>query len=333
MNRLRLAVPTVLMALVAMTGCGGASDVKGGSDAPSGDPTSTISLVAYSTPQVVYDEIIPDFRATDAGASVAVSTSFGPSGEQSRAVAAGLKADVVTFSIEPDITRLVKAGLVAEDWNATPAKGRVTTSVVSFIVRKGNPKGIKAWDDLLKPGVEVVTPNPFTSGAAKWNLLGAYAHGGLPYVEKLIKEHIKVQPKSGREALQTFTGGKGDVLLSYEYEATTAQKKGESVDYVIPDDTIRIDINIATTTSAPDAAKAFADFVLSEAAQKRFADWGYRPVNEAALAANRDAFPTPAKLTTIDDLGGWAKVDEELFDPESGSIAKIEEEAGVSSAK
>ncbi len=332
---LALVVALVAVAALAVAGCGGASDETAGAATGASNDASggTISLVAYSTPQVVYDEIIPDFNATDAGKNVAIKTSYGASGEQSRAVEAGLPADVVTFSIEPDVTRLVKAGLVADDWNATPTKGLVTTSLVSFIVREGNPKGIKTWDDLLKPGIEVVTPNPFTSGAAKWNLLGAYAHGGLPYVEKLLKEHVKVQPKSGREALQTFVGGKGDVLLSYEYEATTAQKKGEKVEYVIPDDTVKIDIDIAKTVSAPAVAQSFIDYVLSEPAQQRFAAWGYRPVNEAVLAANQSKFPTPAKLKTIDDLGGWSKVNDELFDPENGSVAKIEEEAGVSTAK
>ena len=142
--------------------------------ASGGGGGTTLSLVAYSTPQVVYDEIIPDFQKTAAGEGVGFKTSYGASGDQSRAVEAGQKADVVTFSLEPDMTRLVDAGLVADDWNADPNKGLVTTSVVSFVVRKGNPKDIKTWDDLLKPGVKVLTPNPFTSGAAKWNLLAAY---------------------------------------------------------------------------------------------------------------------------------------------------------------
>lgn len=301
---------------------GGPSGDENGSDGPA------ISLVAYSTPQVVYDEIIPAFQQTDAGKGLSVKTSFGASGEQSRAVAAGLRADVVTFSIEPDIIRLVKAGLVPDGWKAGANKGVVTTSLVTFIVRKGNPKGIRSWQDLLRPGVEVVTPSPLTSGAAKWNLLGAYAHGGLPYIDKLVTEHIEVQPKSGREALQTFIGGKGDVLLSYEYEATTAQKKGEDVDYVIPDDTVKIDINIAITTTAPRAARAFVDYVLGEEAQQRFADWGYRPINAAVLATNAAKLPTPKTVKTIDDLGGWSKVDGELFDPENGAISRIIEKAG-----
>lgn len=333
MNRWLLSAIAGALALGSL-GCGGASDstTEPSSTAPATGGGSEISLVAYSTPQVVYDEIIPDFGATIAGRGVTIKTSFGASGDQSRAVEAGLPADVVTFSIEPDITRLVKAGLVSSDWNTGPTKGLVTTSLVSFIVRPGNPKNITTWDDLVKPGVEVVTPNPFTSGAARWNLLGAYAHGGLPFVEKLLA-NVKVQPKSGREALQTFTGGKGDVLLSYEYEATTAQKKGEKVDYVVPDDTLRIDIDIATTAAAPQAAKDFVDYLLSEPAQSRFADWGYRPVHEATLAANKDKFPTPKTLTTIDDLGGWSKLNVDLFDPEKGSIAKLEEQKGVSTAK
>jgi sulfate transport system substrate-binding protein len=247
----------------------------------------------------------------------------------------------VSFSIEPDITRLVDAGLVAKDWASKPHNGLVTTSVVSFIVRKGNPKNIKTWDDLVKPGVEVLTPNPFTSGAAKWNLLAGYGaksdggknpDAGLAYLRTLITDNVKVQDKSGREALQTFTSGTGDVLLSYEYEATTARKKGEELDYVIPEDTIEIEIPIAVTEGADPAAQRFVDFVLSNAGQEKFADWGYRPVNEEVLAANRSKFPEPAGLFTIRDLGGWSKVNDELFDPEKGSIAKIEEDAGVSTA-
>ena len=248
-------------ALVVLTGCGGASDEIGGDSGQSAAASDTeLSLVAYSTPQVVYDEIIPDFQKTQEGKGSAFKTSFGASGDQSRAVEAGQKADIVSFSVEPDMTRLVKAGLVGEDWNAGPNKGLVTTSVVTFVVRKGNPKNIKTWDDLLKPGVKVLTPNPFTSGAAKWNLLAAYGQAaddgedpeaGLDYVRELITEHVEVQDKSGREALQNFTSGNGDVLLSYEYEATTANKKGEDLDYVIPDDTIKIEIDIATTKDAP----------------------------------------------------------------------------------
>jgi sulfate/thiosulfate transport system substrate-binding protein len=340
MIRSRLLFLALTVALLAVTACGGASDSA--SDSSSTDKGSkSLSLVAYSTPQVVYDEIIPAFQKTGDGEGVGFKSSFGASGEQSRAVEAGLKADVVSFSTEPDMTRLVDAGLVGKDWNTTPNKGLVTTSVVSFIVRKGNPKHIKTWDDLLKPGVQVLTPNPFTSGAAKWNLLAGYGaksdagknpQAGLDYLTELLTKHVKVQDKSGREALQTFTSGTGDVLLSYEYEATTAQKKGEKVEYVTPDDTIKINIDIATTEKAAPQAQKFLDYVLSKPGQERFAAWGYRPVNQEVFDANKSKFPVPSGLFTIEDLGGWPKVNEEMFDPEKGSVAKIEEKAGVSTA-
>jgi sulfate/thiosulfate-binding protein len=249
---------------------------------------------------------------------------------------------VVTFSTEPDMTRLVDAGLVDPSWKDGPSEGLVTNSVVSFVVRKGNPKDIRTWDDLLEPGVEVLTPNPFSSGAAKWNLLAGYGYAskggkhpdaGLDYVRELITEHVKVQEKSGREALQNFIGGNGDVLLSYEYEAITASRNGEELEYVVPDDTIKIDIDIATTKHAPPEAESFLDYVLSETAQEKFAEWGYRPVNETVLEANKDRFPDPPGLFTIEDLGGWDKVNAALFDIEGGAIAEIEEDAGVSTER
>jgi sulfate/thiosulfate transport system substrate-binding protein len=343
----RSSIIAVLLAAAAVVaaGCGGASDEKGGGDAAAstGDGSKgTLSLVAYSTPQVVYDEIIPAFQATPEGKDLAFKTSFGASGDQSRAVEAGQKADVVSFSTEPDMNRLVEAGLVEPTWKDGEHEGLVTTSVVSFVVREGNPKNIKTWDDLLKPGVEVLTPNPFSSGAAKWNLLAGYGQAsdagknpeaGLDYLRELITKHVKVQDKSGREALQNFIGGNGDVLLSYEYEAVTANKNGEKLEYVLPDDTIKINIDIATTKDAPPEAKSFLDYVLSEPAQEKFASWGYRPVNDKVLAAHKSDFPNPPGLFTIEDLGGWEKVDADLFDIEGGSIAKIEEDAGVSTAK
>lgn len=334
-----------LGALAAVAGCGGSSDSSSGSSNASssggGNAKTTLSLVAYSTPEVVYDQIIPDFQKTTAGSGVGFKTSFGASGDQSRAVDAGLRADVVTFSTEPDMTRLVRDGIVASDWNSGPSRGLVTTSVVAFVVRKGNPKHIHTWADLLRPGIKVLTPNPYSSGAAKWNLLAAYGQAshagkdpaaGLAYVRALIS-HVPVQDKSGRDALNDFVSGNGDVLLSYEYEATTAQKKGQSVDYVLPDDTIKINIDIATTKTAPPAAKAFLDYVLSQPAQQRFADWGYRPVNAEVLAANKSKFPNPPGLFTIEQLGGWRAVDDQLFDVEKGAITKIEQGAGVSTAK
>ena len=339
----KFLISTLVVAALAVAGCGGASDDTGGSSASSsgsgGGTKTSLSLVAYSTPEVVYDEIIPDFQKTPEGKGVSFKTSYGASGDQSRAVAAGQKADIVALSLAPDVDKLVDPGLVPKDWVAqTEADGGkggfVTTSIVSFVVRKGNPKGIHGWDDLLKPGVKVVTPNPFTSGAAKWNIMGAYQHGGIDYVKKLLTDHVPVQPKSGREALQTFTSGEGDVLISYEYEYTTAVKKGEkNIELVQPDDTFLIQNPIAATSATGAAGKAFVKFALSDSAQQHFADWGYRPINAAILAKNKSKFPDPATVKTVDDYGGWSKINDELFDPEKGSVAKIEEDAGVSTAK
>jgi len=348
--RSRALLAVAIAAALVVAACGGADDTVGGgsssagSAAPSGGAKTQLSLIAYSTPQVVYDEVIPQFQKTQAGNGVTFKESFGASGDQSRAVEAGLPADVVTFSLAPDMDRLVKAGLVANDWANTPTKGLVSKSVVSLIVRKGNPKNIHTWDDLLKPGVKVLTPNPFTSGAAKWNIMAAYgaksgggenAQAGLDYLRQLITKHVVVQDKSGREALQNFTSGTGDVLISYENEAITAQKKGQKVDYVVPDQTISIEnpIAVVSKSSHTKQAKAFVDFALSTPAQQVFADWGYRPVDQAVFDKNKAKFPTPKGLFTIQDLGGWSKVNDEFFDPDKGSVAEIEQAAGVSTAK
>ncbi len=340
MSGLRYFASALTLAGV-VAGCGGAADTK---DAPAaassgGGGGAKLALVAYSTPQVVYDEVIPAFAKTAGGEGVSFTQSYGASGDQSRAVEAGQKADVVAFSLAPDVNRLVKAGLVADDWASNPTKGMVSNSVVVLMVRKGNPKGIHTWADLLKPGVQVLTPNPFTSGGAKWNLMGAYGAqlelGKTPeqatgYVRDLLTKHVKVQDKSGRESVQNFLGGNGDVCISYENEAITAQQKGADIDYVIPDQTLLIQNPIAVTTAAKPQAKAFVDYALSKPAQELFAKHGYRPVDSSVAAGK---FPTPKDLFTIDDLGGWSKVNDEFFDPDKGTFAAIENEAGVSTDK
>jgi sulfate/thiosulfate-binding protein len=249
---------------------------------------------------------------------------------------------VVAFSLAPDVDRLADAGLVAPDWADNSHKGFVSDSVVSFVVRKGNPKGIHTWNDLLKPGVKVLTPNPFTSGGAKWNLMAAYGAQlklgkskaqALDYLRKLLTEHVSVQDKSGRESLQTFLNGNGDVSISYENEAITAQQKDADVDYVIPDQTILIQNPVAVTKAAKPQAKAFIDYLWSKPGQETFARHGYRPVDPAVAKQFASKFPTPEQLFTIDSLGGWSKINDEFFDPTTGSVAKIEQDAGVSTAK
>jgi sulfate/thiosulfate transport system substrate-binding protein len=324
-GRAKFAALLVAGALLA-GGCGGGSG---------GDK---LTLVAYSTPREAYEQLIPEFQKTAAGKGVSFSQSYGASGDQSRAVQNGLAADVVAFSLEPDMTKLVDAGLVAKDWNADAHKGMITNSVAVFIVRKGNPRNIRTWDDLIKPGVEVIEPNPFTSGGAKWNIMAAYGAqlkaGKTPeqaaaYLLELFR-HVPVQDKSAREALQTFVGGKGDVMLAYENEAINAQQKEQPVDYVVPDNTILIEnpIAVAAKSRNPTEAKAFVDFLRSEPAQKTYAARGYRPVNQAAAASVN--FPKPSGLFTIKDMGGWSEVNKRFFDKEGGIVAGIERQVGVS---
>ena len=338
--RMLSAAAVAVVALVA-AGCGGASDTNDATAATGGGGGSKLALVAYSTPQVAYDELTSKFASTPAGKGASFTSSYGASGDQSRAVDSGLPADIVAFSLAPDITRLVKDGLVAADWTSEPHKGIVTDSVTTFVVRKGNPKNIHTWADLLKPGVQVLTPNPFTSGGARWNVMAAYGaqlkEGKTPaqafdYLRELFTKHVPVQDKSARDALQTFTGGKGDVLLSYENEAITAQQKGEKVDYVTPDQTILIENPVAVTEKAKPQASAFLQYLWTPEAQTVFARHGYRPVVSSVAKRFTSQFPTPKTLFTIDDLGGWDKVMADFFDPANGSVAKIEQDAGVSTA-
>jgi sulfate/thiosulfate transport system substrate-binding protein len=334
---LALLAMAAVLAVATVAGCGGTSSESSASSDGGG---GNLTLVAYSTPEEAYKELIPAFNETPEGEGVSFEQSYAASGEQSRAVEGGLPADVVEFSLEPDITRLVDAGLVADDWNKKEHDGFVTESVVVFIVRRGNPENIKTWDDLIKPGVEVLEPNPFTSGGAKWNIMAAYGaqleQGKSPeqarqYLAELF-EHVPVLDKSAREALQTFSSGKGDVLFGYENEAILAQQQGEEVDYVIPDETILIENPIAVTTESknPEAAEAFVDFLYTDEAQRIFAGKGYRPVVEGLL--DEEKFPTPPKLFEIGKFGGWDKVDDEFFDPERGAIAEIFESQGKSTA-
>ena len=325
----------LLVAVLAAACGGGASASDAGAEAGGG---AELSLVAYSTPQKAYEEIIPAFQATPEGEGVTFTQSYGASGDQSRAVESGLTADYVGFSLEPDMTRLIDAGLVNEDWADDKYKGMVTQSVVVLAVRKGNPKNIQSWEDLTKPGIEVVTPNPFTSGGARWNVMAAYGaasdaganeEAGVEYLHDLFA-NVKVQDESARKSLQTFTSGKGDVLLAYENEAIFAQSEGAEIDYVVPDDTILIEnpAAIAAQTKHPQEAQAFRDFVLSEAAQEIFADNGYRPVVEGVVAD--DAFPQPSGLFTIEEFGGWGDVMKKFFDPADSIMADVERSIGVS---
>jgi sulfate transport system substrate-binding protein len=325
------------LAVVAAAACGGVSSSAPPQAAPGALPAAKLALVAYSTPQQPYEKIFTAFQNTAQGRDITFSESYGASGDQSRAVDSGLPADIVAFSLEPDITRLVKDGIVAQDWNADQYRGFVTDSVVVLVVRKGNPKHIRTWDDLLKPGVEVLVPNPFTSGGARWDVMAAYAAksaggkndaAGLGYLNQLF-QHVAVQDTSSRNALQTFANGKGDVLISYQNEAVFAQQHGQALDYVVPDGNVLIQNPVAVTTKTkyPEQAKAFLAYLRTPAAQRIFADAGYRPV--VSGVARPGQFKDPANLYTIAELGGWTSVNTKFFDPQTGALVDVEKKLGV----
>ena len=290
-----------------------------------------LSLVAYSTPRDAYAALIPAFQKTAAGKDVSFSQSYGGSTEQSRAVASGLNADIVAFSLTPDITSLVQKKLVPQNWNKDKYQGMVTRSVVVFVVRDGNPKKIKTWADLLKPGVQVVTPNPVTSGGARWNIMAAY--GGALRAGKSPKQaqaylaqlwrHVVAAPSSAREGLQTFLAGRGDVFLSYENEALFAQQKNQPVQFLIPKATILIENPIAVTSGSQHKAqaRAFVNFLRTKPAQRIFAQNGYRPIVKGVTQGL--SFPSRPQLFTIKYVGGWPAVEKRFFDPRTGLMSKI----------
>ncbi|WP_028643372.1 sulfate ABC transporter substrate-binding protein [Nocardioides sp. URHA0020] len=333
-NTIKAAVALSVAGVLALAGC--SSDSSGGS-------SETVNIVGYSVLEQANEGVIKAFNDTDAGKDVDIKGSYGASGDQSRAVVAGQKADEVHLSLEPDVTRLVDEGIVAKDWKDNDTKGICTTSIVVIVVKKGNPKGIKTWADLAKPGVGIVTPNPASSGSAKWNLLAAYgsvtAGGGsdadaAAYM-KTFFDNVVALPDSGRDATTAFTSGTGDVLLSYENEAILARQKGQDFDYVIPDSTLLIENPCALTDGAPKAAQALLDFQKSKDGQEHYAETGYRPLVDVGdlevKGANdeSDPFPAPAKQLTIDgDFGGWAEANTKFFDEKDGILTKVQAEAG-----
>ncbi|HEX2097347.1 MAG TPA: extracellular solute-binding protein [Solirubrobacterales bacterium] len=324
-----LALLIAAVAAMAVAGCGGGGSATGSSG-------GEVDVVAYSTPETVYtDSLQPGFEATPEGEGVGFSGSFGASGDQRRAVEAGQPASLVHFAQGGDMIALEEAGLVAPNWDRNEFEGIGQESVVVLAVRKGNPEGIESFDDLLTEDVEVITPNPLSSGGARWNIMALYGsqlHHGKSEQEALdavrtVLEKTIVQPGSARDALAAFTQGEGDVLLAYENEAIKAEEEGEDIEYVVPPSTIRIETPIAVTKDAPAAAQAFLDFIWSEKGQQIWSDNGYRPVDQSLL--DEQKFPVPEDLFDIDEFGGWEKVTDEFFDEESGKVAAINEDLGV----
>jgi len=301
---------------------------------------STINLVAYSTPKAVMGKIIQAWQATPDGNGVSFTQSYGASTDQAKAVAAGLNADVVFLSTGDDVNLLVDAGLVDQNWSQQSYNGIAADTVVVFAVRNGNPKHIKSWNDLIKPGVQVVTPNPFSSGSAKWNVMAAYdaqRHLGktdkqaTAYVQQLFS-HVVSQDTSGRNATNTFLAGKGDVLLTYESEALASRAAGQDIQYVIPRQTMLIQLPIAVLkgSSNKDTAQKFIRFTKGAVAQDLFAQNGFRPVDPAIAKKYASKYPARPGMFTIDDktIGGWRSADKKWFDPNNGLMAQIERAVG-----
>ncbi len=303
---------------------------------------TTVNLVAYSTPKAVMGKLISRFGHTSAGQGVSFSQSYGPSGSQAKAIAAGQPADVAFLSTGLDVDTIVDAGLVSKSWTKAPNTGIAANSVVAFVVRPGNPKHIHTWKDLTKPGVQVVTPDPFPSGSAKWNVLAAYGQArksglnnkqAVQFVTKLFK-NVVAQPSSGSSAASAFFAGQGDVLITYESEAYAAFAAGKQGKLVVPKPTMLIQLPMVPTKSASSAAKAFIKYVHAPKQQKIFAANGYRPVVKSVLkspdlATWRKKYNTGPTFNIRDKLfGGWLKVNKVWFDLDTGRMVSIERAVG-----
>ena len=338
-SRLRRGRPVAALALAVATAVG--LSACGSNSSGSGDP-KTVNLVAYSVPKPAYDALSTAFAKTSEGSGVKISASYGASGTQATAVTNGQKADFVNFSVGSDMSKLVPSK-VAEGWNGGATKGIISDSVVVIVVRPGNPKGIKGWDDLVKPGIGIVTPDPASSGSAKWNILAAYTHvlsnGGTEdqakaYLTAYYK-NIVAKPSSGKQATSTFLNGTGDALISYESEAIGGRQKGDKFDYVVPAESMLIETPAAVTTNASQAAKDFLAYAESDAGQKIFASKGFRPAVQGVDPGTVDGandpanpYPTVAKLVTISELGGWSEVNKKYFDKNTGIVTEIAGNAG-----
>ncbi len=327
--------PLVALILPVLFGCASSA-------AQARQTGTTVNLVAYSTPKTVMGKLITRFQHQPAGQGVPFSQSYGPSGSQAKAIVAGQPADLAFLSTGLDIDLLADNGIVAKSWTKTPHGGIAANSVVSFIVRPGNPKHIHGWNDLIKPGVQVVTPDPFPSGSAKWNVLAAYGQArkagmsnkkAIKFVTNLFK-HVVSQDSSGSNAAKTFFAGKGDVLITYESEAYAAFAAGQQGKLVVPKPTMLIQLPMVATKDAPGAAKAFIKYIHAPKQQKIFAVNGYRPVVKSVLKSSdlstwRHKYNTGPTFNIRDKLfGGWRKADNVWFDLSNGRMVAIERAVG-----
>lgn len=340
---------TMLLILPAVAGLLAAC---GGSAAPTESTGGPIKLTlgAYTTPREAYSKIIPRFQAewkAKTGQEVTFEESYQGSGAQSRAIVEGFEADVAALSLEADITRIVEAGLITHDWKSKPNGGMISTSIVVFAVRPGNPKGIQDWADLAQPGIEVLTPNPATSGGAQWNILALYGAAlrghvdGVPANDeaaamefmKSVLKNVSVMDKSARESVTNFEKGVGDVMITYENEVLVGRQAGADYEMIIPRSTILIENPAAVVDAYVDkhgtreAAEAFVDFLHTEAAQEMFAEHGLRSLDPEVAQATASQYPPVEDLFTVKDFGGWAQIADEFFDEDgiySAAVAEVQ---------
>jgi sulfate transport system substrate-binding protein len=320
----------------AASGAATSAPAAGGAPAASGGPT-TIVLGAYTTPREAYGKLLPIFKEQwkqQNGQDVTFQESYQGSGAQSRAIVEGFEADIAALSLEADITRIEKAGLITHDWKGGTYKGMVSTSVVVFAVRKGNPKGIKDWADLAKPGVEVLTPDPKTSGGAQWNILALYGAAKRGFVAGVPKDddqaaiefltavlkNVAVMDKGARESITNFEKGVGDVAITYENEVLVGQASGQDYEMIIPRSTILIENPVAVIDTHVDKhgnrklAEAFVAFLFSPEAQKIFADTGgLRSVDPEVAKATNSKYPPVEDLFPIGYFGGWSEATPKYF--------------------
>jgi sulfate/thiosulfate-binding protein len=327
------ATASILLCGLLVSGCSGEKPQADRGNAANGSAPESLLLVSYAVTKSAYDRILPKFQAewkAKTGQELAIKASYGGSGSQTRAIIDGLDADVATLALSGDILKLQEAGLIQPGWEEELPNGSIiTNSVVAFVTREGNPKGIRTWSDLAKPGVSVVTANPKTSGGARWNFLGLWGSitqaGGTEdqakaYVTSVYRK-VENLPKDAREASDVFLKrGQGDVLLNYENEAILAKKSGElTAPFVVPDPNIRIEGPVAVVDRNVDrkgtrkAAEALATYLQSDAAQEIFAEEGFRPVSTSVWGRVKQRFAPVKSLFGADDFGGWAKINKTFF--------------------
>jgi sulfate transport system substrate-binding protein len=326
-------IVSLLLITLFTTGCSAGSSTA--TEASSGGEEVKLTLAAYTTPREAYAEIIPLFQAywkDKTGQTVTFEESYQGSGAQSRAVVEGFEADVVALSLEADISRIENAGLITHDWRSEPFGGMVSTSAVAFAVREGNPKSIQDWADLTQSGLEVLTPNPKTSGGAMWNVLGLYGAAKRGHVDGFtaddagaqdfllaVLQNVSVMDKGARESITTFEKGIGDVAITYENEVLVGQQAGVNYELVLPTSTIRIDNPVAVVDTYVDkhgtreVAEAFVDFLFTKEAQEILAKHGLRSPDPEVAKATAEQYPPIADLFTIDEFGGWKEATPTFF--------------------